>query len=350
MSRGLRLLGAIALACATLPAFASPAHADSLQLVAVNSGYFYAGGVDKPDASPAAPPNLGNSTDGVGPGHLAVASKGGIEDKVSFLYFDLFNLPLGAVIDKAVVSLLLVPATPNDISYQASPANVVACMAGDQGFSGDEAVGITQAPSRLCDKFKADGKASADAKAYVFDITALAKGWLTGANDGVAFTRAANAPSSNFQVVFDTQPTALLSLSYTVPGAVEEPEPAPFVPPVIDPGVSTPPAETGGGFVPGPQTGGFDPGSTVAPPVVTPPVTQPTGGVTQPVTNVALTGSMRPTNAFWLAGLALVAALVLMSLIFGDRRTPVGQQSDTRLSRALSARQAHPGRVRLQAL
>lgn len=339
MSRGLRLLGATALACASLPLFAvSPAHAASTDIGASNSGYFYAAGVDKPDASPAKPPNLGDDTDGVDPGHIAVASKGGSEDKVSFLYFDVFTLPPGAVIDKAVVSLTLVPnSPPKDISYQAAPANVVACMAGDQGFSGDEGVGIANAPSRLCDKFKAVATASADAKAYLFDITALASGWLTGANDGVAFTRAVNAPSSNFQVVFDGVATAKLAVSYTVP--VETTVPT-TTPPVDVPtgGVVAPPTDLGGGgFAPPPATT-FDPGTVIAPPTteVMPPVTQPAATNVRPV--AALSTSMRPTNAFWLGGLALVIALGLISLVCGDPRVSANQQRSSRLTKALSAR------------
>lgn len=353
MSRGLRLLAVAALVCGTVPLFGvQPAQAEQVTLPAVNYGYFYAGGVDKPEQSPAPPPNLGNETDGVAPTHLAVASKGGTEDKVSFLYFELFELPPDAVIDKAVVSLVLVPNNPpTDITYQAAPANVVACKAGDEGFAGDEGVGIANAPARQCDKFKAPAAASADGKSYSFDITGLASTWMTDANDGVAFTRSDTAPTANFQIVFDAAPTATLALSYTVPGGTDEVDPGTFIPPVVDPGFTAPPPDTGGGFAPAPQTGGFDPGTApVQPPAVTPPVTEPTGGVPTQTTNVALTGSMRPTNVFWLAGLALIAALALISLIFGDPRVPAGQQSDTRLSRALSARQGQGGRSPLQAL
>ena len=41
--------------------------------------------------------------DGVAPGNLAVAASGGQEEKVSFLYFDVFSLPEGAVVDSTEV-------------------------------------------------------------------------------------------------------------------------------------------------------------------------------------------------------------------------------------------------------
>lgn len=342
MSRGLRLLGALGLACATLPVFAVPAaHADSALLVPSNSGYFFAAGVDKPDASPAAPPNLGTDVDGVAAGHLAVAAKGGKEEKVSFLYFDVFNLPAGAVVDKAVVRMVLVPnAPPTDISFQAAPANVIACMAGDQGFNGDDAVGLAKAPSRLCDKFKAPAKLSSDGKSYEFDITGLASTWIDGANDGVAFTAADTAPSSNFQVVFDAAPTASMDVSYTAPPA-ETPVDTPVttVPGGSVGGVVTPP-DAGGGFAPQPSTGfGQVPDAVVPPTTDTglPPVTTPGQAPARKV--AALSTSMRPTNTFWLGGLALLIALAVISLVCGDPRVAAGRQQNSRLSKALSARQ-----------
>lgn len=342
MSRGLRWLGAVALACATLPVFSvSTAHADAAVIAPSNSGYFYIGGVDKPDPSPAEPPNVGKDTDGVAPGNLAVAASGGQENKVSFLFFDVFSLPLGATIDKAVVKLVLVPVTQTNISYQAAPENVRACMAGDQGFNGDDAVGLAKAPKRLCDKFTAPAKASADGKAFEFDVTALANEWLTGANDGVAFTVAEGAPSNSFQIVFEGMSSATLALTFTAP--VEE---LPEEPPVVNLPegstggvVTSPPDTSGGGFAPPPSTGGFPPAPEVPPTTGVPPVTG-TPTTSEPVNNVALSVSSRPTNTFWLALFALVGALALISLICGDKRVAASQQKNSRLTKSLSARQS----------
>ena len=97
MARATRLLGAVALACASVPLVGvAPAHADESTITASNSGYFYSAGINKPDPVPAPPPNVtAQYADGVSAGHLAVAAQGGQEDKVSFVYFDVFSLPPG---------------------------------------------------------------------------------------------------------------------------------------------------------------------------------------------------------------------------------------------------------------
>jgi hypothetical protein len=339
------LLGAIALACLSVPVLAVPtAYADTVVVNPSNSGYFFQFGVDKPEASPAAPPNVGNDIDGVSTGHIAVSALLGMENKVSFLFFDVFDIPADATVEKAVVSLPLVPMDPpNDLVFQAAPENVAACMAGDEGFTGDDAVGLAKAPARLCDKFKAVGTLSKDGKAYEFNITALAASWLSGVNDGVAFTAADTGPSSSFQVVFD-QATSALSLSYSTPDTGVDEDPG-----TLPDGSGTPPTDgtgTGGGGAP-PDLGGVvtppgfgsDPG-VGAPPTTgggTPPVTSPQGGA-QPA-NIALAASSRPTNSFWLGVLALVAALVVISLVCGDPGATGNQRKTTRLAKALSHRQ-----------
>jgi len=331
----------------------APAHADTAAKVPSNSAYFNASGIDKPDASPAQPPNVtSNEADGVGPGHLAVAAKAGTEDKVSFLYYDLFDLAPGTVIDKAVVSLVLLPTTKDDVSLEPAPEKVVACMAGDEGFSGDDGVGLVKAPKRLCDKFKVVGTASADKKSYDFDVTALANTWMTGVNEGVAFTRADAAPGSNFQVVFDKAETATLALSYTAPA-------------VTTPPVTTVPDDTGLGTVGTPEiNGGFAPTPQTDFPSVTgdvPTVTAPNPTVNQPpvaapeqpaTTNAAaVTPSMRPTTGFWLVGGFALLALALLSLVCGDTRVPAVQHSRSRLTQALATRQGSPSaRVGFRAL
>jgi hypothetical protein len=318
------------------------AHADTSTIPATNSAYFYAAGIDKPEQSPAAPPNLGADIDGVSPGNLAVAASGGNEDKVSFLYFDVFSLPPGATITSAVVSVKLVPnSPPDDISYQATPDRVVACQAGETGFSGDDAVGIAKAPARLCDKFSAKGKAK-DAITWQWDVTALAGTWLSGSNDGLALTRGEDVASS-FQQVFAPGSTASLAVTYTAP--VEEapavptlPEvPAAGVPPVIDSGA--PPVLPDSGFVPAPSV----PEVVVPEPAVGQPA-QPVAPVAQPATRpIALSTSMTPTTGFWLGGLALGAVLLLVALVQGDSRVPTAASSRSRLAQALAQRQRGTG-------
>jgi len=339
--RAVRLLGAAVLACGSVPVVGvSSAHAEAKTLAPTNWGYFYSAGIDKPDASPAEPPNVtAQVADGVAKGHLGVSAQGGQEEKVSFLFFDLYDLPTETTVSKAVLTMTPVPtAPPNDLSYNATPEAVAACNAGPEGFKEDDGVGLAKAPARDCAGFKAVGKAGAGGT-YTWDITGLAQKWVAGTNDGVALTRADELAGS-FQVVFDAAPTAKLAIEFAAP--------APLVPPVVD--VDLPPAVTPdpGVFVPPapPVDGGFVP----TPDVVVPnPVTNtPPAPVTaQPVAKAAaLSTSMRPTSQFWLAGALLAAVLVLVALVLGDPRVPAAQRSRSRLSQALAAQQ-RPGGVRV---
>lgn len=345
MSRAVRLVCATALACASVPLLgAGPAYADAAVLVPTNSAYFYAAGIDKPDASPQAPPNVTASADGVSAGNLAVAAKGGSEDKVSFLYFDLFSLPDGVTVTKAVVSLPTVPNSPTDISYQNTAERVQACTAGPEGFSDDDGANIaTSAPARLCKDFSVKGTTPDAGKTYAFDVTALANKWVEGFNDGVAFTRADEASSSNFQVVFGKASEASLALTYSLPAVTA---PVSETPVTQVPNVTAAPPASGGGSGFTPTDGGFSSGTPAFVPPMEPTPTvgeAPAPAVEQApaaVTKVAFAApSMRPTVGFWLAGFALVAALALLSLIFGDTRVPAAQRSRSRLSTALSSRQ-----------
>ena len=338
MARSLRLISAAALACAGVPLVGvGVAHADTAVKTATNYGYFSATGIDKPEQSPADPPNVtSDHADGVGPGHLGVSARGGQEDKSSFLLFDLFDLDPTGTISKAVLRVPTVPdALPDDFSYQASPEKVAACKAGSEGFTQDEGNGLAVAPKRLCTEFKAVGKASADNKAYEFDVTGLATQWLAGDNDGVALTPADLA--ANFQVVFDKAETATLTVDYTPPASVVPPVTTPVDTPVTTPVV--------GGFVPEPPSGGFSSVPDVSAPLVPAPQTNPAPqAAQQPTTSPQLTPvalktpSMRPTTGFWLAGFGLAAALALLSLVVGDTNVPAAAASRSRLNTALSSR------------
>lgn len=338
MSRTVRLAAAALLACGSVPLTGvGTASADEAAVVPSNYAYFFSKGIDKPEESPAAPPNItATVADGVAPGNLAVAANGGQEDKVSFLYFDLFTLPVDATVTSAVVTMTTVPNSQSDVSFNATPASVVACAAGTQGFKEDDGAGLGKnAPDRLCTTFKAVGKAGA-AGAYQWDVTGLAQQWMTGANDGVAFTRADASPGSNFQVVFGKAATAKLDVTYSLPVA----ETPPVAPPVTPP-VAAPPAS--GGFVPQPSEGFAPLPDVVAPAPQTNPVPSPvTSGNVQQTQTVALASSMRPSNQLWLAGLGVAALLVLVSLVMGDPTVPATSRSRSRLTLALEGRQATP--------
>lgn len=351
MSKVLRASSVVVAAALAVPLWAVPsALADEVSEKATNGAYFYSAGIAKPDAAPAAPPNLtGDNADGVAARNLAVASQGGgQEDKVSFLGFDLASVPLDATIDKAVLTVPLVPNNPpSNISAGAAPELVRACAAGDSGFFGEDGTSMTLAPERLCDQFSSEpATLSEDGNAYVFDITGLAATWLT-ANDGVALTVAEGA-AAPFQVVFAPFAEASLALSFTALAPLEE------LP--VDTGSSEVPLAGGfdtGGSLPTFETGGF---GTVDAPVVDTALPEPAPmaqaapepAVAAPITNVsAMTeASLTPSTSFWVGLLALVGIAALLSLIMGDTRvTPAAATtSQSRLSKALQGRESAAAR------
>lgn len=343
MSKVLRLIGAVALATATVPFLGvGPASAADTTVSPSSQGYFYAEGIRKPDPVPAAPPNVTNIVvDRVGAGNLAVAAAAGKEDKVSFLLFDLLDVVPGSTVTKAQLTLPLVPNDENNASFGQAPEKVRACMAGDEGFNGDDGNAIQDAPARKCDVFSAPAKASADAKSYVIDLTKLAQMWVDSANDGVALTAAEGAATTPFQVVFAGGDKIKLAVTYTA-------APDSILPPVAPP-VTTPDLGAGfsGGVAPAPSVdSGFgsvgSPALPVAPapaPGVAPAAAPAPVAAAAPIRSIALSTSARPTNQFWLGGLLLVAVLALLSLIMGDTRVAAAGSKPSRLARALSERQ-----------
>lgn len=348
------MLGAIALACGTVPLVgATPAYADTASFAGVSGGYFSSTGIRKPDQSPQGVPDSlqpnTNGADGVSKENLAVAARANSVDKQSFVLFDLLSLDIGTTITKATLRMPLVPNSQTDASFGQDPAKVVACPAGDEGFFGEDGAAIEDSPTAKCDVASAPGKLSADGKAYEFDITKIAAGWVD-VNDGVALTAAEGARTTPFQVVFAKAVEAQLAVEYTPPVVVSEPE----VPELIQTPVDTaPPVDLGGfdGGVVAPPP--FDSGSLPAPapaPLVPVPVAnvapqpQPQAVATTPVALEML----RPDTSLWLGALGLAGLLALLSLIMGDGRVPTSTAGSTRLSRALADRQrgtvaARPG-------
>lgn len=361
MSRTLARASAVLAASAlAVPLWAVPvALAEESSEAASVGAYFFRGGITQqglPVEAPQPPPNATADADGVSPGNLAVAAQGSQEDKVSFLGFSLAAVPLDASISRAVLTVPLVPAAPpEDVVVNAAPEKVRACKAGDSGFFGEDAASITLAPARLCQEFASQpGKATADGKAYEFDITGLAATWLT-ANDGVALT-VAEGVQDPFQVVFAPSDQATLKLTYTAPSL---PVAAPVDTSVgggvpvaggfgLDGGTALPSFDTGGvGSVDAPVVDTAAPAVT-APEAAPAPVTAPTGVV--PVAAGLPTVSSAPPVAFWVALAAFAGLLALLGLIMGDPRVPVaaaGRQS--RLSQALQSRQSAGARPAAEA-
>lgn len=350
MNKVLRASAVVAAAGLMVPFWAAPSYAESASEAASVGAYYYSLGIDKPEQSPTQPPPITqNNTDMVAPDHLAVAVRTpGRVDKLSFLSFDLASVPFDATITKAVVT---VPLATEPGNTQTSPAaeKVTVCMAGDEGFNGEDGANTSGAPSTLCDKFKVVGKESADKKSYEFDVSTLAASWLTDANNGLALTP--SALTSPFQVVFKPMADATIALTFTAP--VED-----VVTDVVAPDTSVTTPDSGTGFsgstgtfdaaLPVPETGGFgaveSPVVDTALPAPAPQTMEAPAPAVAPtaVQNVALVKDvpLTPAPSFWLGMLAVAALLALLSLILGDSRIPAQSTgSGSRLSKALQQRE-----------
>lgn len=349
MSTALRIATACAVAALAVPLSAAPASADTVSEPPASAAYFNSRGVAKPDAAPAAPPNPIASVDGVAPENIAVASQASAEDKVSFLFFSLTTVPVGSTINKATLTVPLVPNGNGNVSVNQAPERVAACKIIGSGFSTEDGESLALAPERKCDEFQVPGTATEDGLAYVFDLTGLATTWME-VNDGLALTRNKDA-NANFQVVFSR--AATLDVDFTPPPATAD-----TTAPVDS--STTVPLDTG-------STGGsdtssvpsFDSGSGSGSAAVSgggfaaleTPALPPTAAGPAPTTAEAPAiatvnraaprslESLSPTTGLFVVGLLLAAALAFLSLVMGDPRAaaPVAVKA-TRLSRALASR------------
>ncbi len=257
MSRGLRVLGAAAVACAAVPLVgvgaASAAVASETAAVA---GYYWSanpGTVQGPGPIGAQKPfpDQAKSTDGVAEDDLAVAvTTVDSVDKFSTLRWDLDALVPGSVVSKAVIVLPLSDNTGSRRTPTAVPESVVACGVGDQGFADADAEPFIDAPKIMCAAFSATAKPVDGA--YEFDITVLAQKWVDS-NDGVAIYPSAKGLKEPFQQVFAPKSKARLTIAFTPPA-----------PDVVTPELPETPVDTGTvdtGSIGTGSTGGFDEGS-----------------------------------------------------------------------------------------
>lgn len=349
-------LGAVA-----LPALAAPAAAESASESAAYGAYFFSKGIRKPDASPTGVPNLtAQVADGVSAGRLAVAASGGEDDKISFLFFQLADLPLDASITRAVVTVPLVPADAQNATYAAGPEKVRACAAGPEGFFGEDGNSFEDAPTYDCAKASATATPSPDGTAYVFDVTALAALWAE-ANDGIALVPNEGAKTAPFQVVFDNAEKATIAVEYTSAGETLTGDL------VVDGGSATADLGAGaatfdaGGLSSGTGTGA---GTATTDFGLSMPATAPLAAGALPAASAPETAGetptvatqrtavdlpvevLSPTPGFWLAALLLAGGLVFLSLVLGDSRTPAlagATGRPSRLSQALASRRGGAG-------
>lgn len=338
-------IASTAVAVAAAFPFGMPAaSADMIGETAAASAYFSSTTPAKDDALPQdpGPTFVRLNTDRVAPGNLAVAQSipNAQSDKESFIRFDLVGVPLDAVIESAVITVPLAPDDPATGNQSANPApeKVKACATGPEGFAdGVDAGAYDEKPTLDCKRLDVVAKATADGKAYTFDVTPLAKTWLVDLNDGIGLTPAVK--DQPFQVVFQPGSKATIAMTYSAPSSTPvEPvlPPAPVAPPVAPPPVfNAPIAQPNIGPAP------------VQPQPAPQPAPAPKPKVAAPRTPVNAVAVARPgftesndlSAGFWLAALAGVGLLGVVSLILGNPEVPVAASSvQNGVGRALDER------------
>lgn len=336
-----RALAVGSLACLAVPVVPmTAAMADTTAEAPSTAAYFWSGklpstitlaGQTQPN------PVNGQDTDldGVARDDLAVAVQTpGRSDKETFLLWDLLELTEFDTITQFVVTL---PLTENGPSNE-QPKNTyvfggtpdLSVCASKGGFGSTDA-GAYELKPEIDAANCVVAKHDAAKKAYVADITKLARGWLTGDNNGVAVVPAET--SQPFQVVFQPVDKLASSIAFTKgedPFAAEE-EVTDVATDLGGTGTATDP----GGFDAGTEVGtgevpAFDTGSVESPVVDTalpapaevapvgPTVAQPVQ--VQPVALATVPGG--PPLGFWLLALLIGGLLLLVSLTTGAAPAP----------------------------
>ena len=261
-------------------------------------------------------------------------------NKESFLMWDLSAYPEGSIVEKFLVTLFVDPAGRNaalpavEVPGQparAGPPKINACRP-LVGFGEGEGVGYVSKPALDCrDSFS--GSYDATTNSYTFDITVYAQDWIDGLidNRGIGI-RPEVDEDDPFQLTF-LGPAKVLTLAEIIPGELEEE--IPDLAPVPDVGSDS--DFSGGG------TTTFEPAPVVeiapAPAPAPAPVANPAPVAPKPA--VFFNRAARPVErdltvgpSFWLALVAGVGLLGVVSLVLGDPVVPVrGQRTNARTGR-----------------
>lgn len=290
-----------------------------------------------PPLPPPAPPPTEPS--GVPAGDVAVANTNtdGSSSKLTTLAFQVGALKPGATVTKFTLSLTL-DSSGTDIN--ASSAPVVACLP-TRLWPNEQGSDIKNAPPTDCaNKVKAKVKGDT----YTFDIAAIAQDWTTDANVGVALLNDPDNTQTPFQTVFSVK-SIKASMTYMPPVAAPPPPP-PSTPGLGGSGLGNGAGATGSssgsagtsappGPVSLPPTG---PTTTTTPTTGQSPQVAPTTPSTHPAA-LAKPTSSSPSNAFWLAAVAIALLIVVAGAVLADDRVPVPTAATTRLGRVLRERE-----------
>ena len=251
--------------------------------------------------------------------------------------WDLSAYPEGSIVEKFQVTLFVDPAGQNlalpKVEVPGQPAragqpNIIACRP-LVGFGEGEGIGYISKPALDCrDSFS--GSYDATTNSYTFDITVYAQDWIDGVidNRGIG-VRPEVDEDDPFQVTF-FGPAKVLTLAEIIPGELEEeiPDLAPL------PDVDSDPGFSGGGTTFEPTFPVVEPAPAPAPaanpaPVAPKPAVQFFNRAARPVERDLTVGP-----SFWLALLAGVGLLGVVSLVLGDPVVPVrGQRTNSRTGR-----------------
>lgn len=331
-------------------AAAPAASADVTPIKVETAGWFWSQQVSG-EAAPGVtyPGTVPQSASGVPAGDLAVAyagktenrpdgTKESIPDKETYLAWDVYVVPEGSTVNSFTFSMVvdpegknleLPPANPQVAPPRGGVPPIVACAA-LSGFGAGEGDSFASKPKDDCTD-QVYGVYDATKQTYTFDATVYAQDWVDGKDNFGLAIRPLDDEDDPFQVVFKGAATVVTTLDFTPPEeevVEEDEEPLP-----VDTGIAEPPVtDNGTGFVPAPQ-----------PEPQAPPAPKPTVAPTRraPATNVAA----RPVSVdagigaeFWLAMLAGVLVLGIVSLILGDPLVPAIAGREDALTRALRQR------------
>ena len=335
-------LAAISLA---VPAVASPtppsAASSFVTEVSASSWYWAgtspkAGGTTLPANAPAEASNVPAGDRGVGFTNQV--------DKVTALGFATRGLPAGAVFSTFAVTMGLDPAVHQ--LAESTPV-LVACEATAEVPANREGAALSAAPDinlLAC----VPGAFDAAKQTYTFDLKAIATQWAAGATAHGVVVRPKVGATTAFSYAFRPDATYAVTARYT-PALALASSPAPQPMAVAPPASSTPMALDPVISLP---LIGITP--MVVPALSTEPLLAPVPAAAPVLLAAAVpqvfrrlpADSLRPTGAFWLAGLGLTALLGGVALVVGDPMAPVAPDARRRrfaqVVRARSAAQKAP--------
>lgn len=318
---------------------------DSVELIQENQGWYWSSNREVRQCVGTGDTGLCQVSDlssgaPVEPGHLAVALQLGASDMRSYILLPLFSLPDDATVGSMSLTLNVsrtdaadadhtthhtgpgakAPGTTNEAA-----ASITACavtlpwgsVEGAPSYAMDSKDPTKTEPVEPfvkdgydCDKWSVKGKPSA--KAWTFDLSAIAQMWVSGTldNNGIVLLPDLTGGTDSWRVEFHLAPVEVQNnetrqvyvspqeagsavVSYTAPDPTPEPTPEP--------------TDDGGGFVPPPPDPTFEPAPGPAPTSSTDP--QPRPADEEPVADVTTPSAwyawlVLPLGAMAYAGLA----------------------------------------------